>query len=34
MGFIGTFITGVVVSAIVAIWIRARGPRPRAGRVS
>jgi hypothetical protein len=23
-GFLGTFVTGVVVSAVVAIWIRAR----------
>ena len=25
-GFFGTFVTGVVVSAVVAIWIRARPP--------
>lgn len=27
-GFMGTFITGVVASAIIAVWVRARGPRP------
>lgn len=27
MGFLGTFVTGVVASAIISIWIRARGPR-------
>ena len=32
-GFIGTFITGVIASAIIAIWIRARGPRLSAARV-
>jgi hypothetical protein len=32
-GFIGTFITGVVAAAIIAIWIRARGPRLSATRV-
>jgi hypothetical protein len=26
MGFLGTFVTGVVASAIIAVWIRARGP--------
>src|SRR5687768_15501192 len=25
-GFFGTFVTGVIASAIIAIWIRARGP--------
>ena len=25
-GFLGTFVTGVVASAIIAIWIRARRP--------
>jgi hypothetical protein len=32
-GFVGTFVTGVLASAIIAIWIRARGPRPSAARV-
>ena len=32
-GFIGTFVTGVVASAIIAIWIRARGPRLSATRI-
>ena len=32
-GFIGTFMTGVIVSAIVAIWIRAKGPRLSETRV-
>lgn len=25
-GFLGTFMTGVVATAIIAVWIRARGP--------
>lgn len=33
VGFLGTFMTGVVVSAVVGIWIRARGPRVGAARV-
>ena len=32
-GFLGTFMTGVIASAVIAIWIRARGPRPNAARV-
>ena len=28
MGFVGTFMTGVIASAIIAVWVRARGPRP------
>jgi hypothetical protein len=32
-GFLGTFITGVVASAIIAIWIRTRGPRLSAARL-
>jgi hypothetical protein len=32
MGFIGTFITGVVASAVIAIWIREKGPRLSAAR--
>ncbi len=31
-GFIGTFITGVVASAIIAVWLRVRGPRLSATR--
>lgn len=31
-GFLGTFMTGVIASAIIAIWIRARGPRLTAAR--
>lgn len=27
-GFIGTLITGVVASAVIAIWVRAKGPQP------
>ena len=27
-GFIGTIITGVVASAVIAIWVRAKGPQP------
>jgi hypothetical protein len=27
-GFIGTLITGVIASAIIAIWVRAKGPAP------
>ena len=27
-GFIGTVTTGIVVSAVIAIWVRARGPQP------
>jgi hypothetical protein len=30
IGFIGTFMTGVIASAVIAIWVRARGPRPAA----
>lgn len=30
MGFIGTFMTGVIASAVIAIWVRAKGPRPAA----
>ena len=26
MGFIGTVVTGIVASAVIAIWIRAKGP--------
>jgi len=29
-GFIGTFVTGVVVSAVIAIWVRARPAVPQA----
>ena len=29
-GFIGTFVTGVVASAVIGLWIRGRGPRPSA----
>ncbi|MEX2662914.1 MAG: DUF4199 domain-containing protein [Vicinamibacterales bacterium] len=29
-GFIGTFVTGVVVSAVIAIWVRARPAAPQA----
>ena len=32
-GFLGTFMTGVIASAIIGIWIRARGPRTSAARV-
>ena len=32
-GFGGTFVFGVVESAIIGLWIRARGPRPSAARV-
>jgi hypothetical protein len=32
-GFFGTFVTGVVASAIIAIWIRSRGPRLSAARL-
>jgi hypothetical protein len=28
-GFIGTFVTGVTVSAVIAIWVRARQGSPR-----
>ena len=31
-GFFGTFVTGVMATAIIAIWIRARGPRLNAAR--
>ena len=33
MGFLGTFMTGVIVSAIVGIWISARGPRLGSARI-
>lgn len=29
-GFLGTFVTGVVVSAVIAIWVRARPAVPQA----
>ena len=29
-GFLGTFVTGVVVSAVIAIWVRARPAAPQA----
>ena len=32
-GFMGTFVTGVVASAIIAVWVRAKGPRPGVARV-
>jgi hypothetical protein len=28
-GFIGTLITGIVASAVIAIWVRAKGPAIR-----
>ena len=32
-GAMYTFMTGVVASAVIGLWIRARGPRPSAARV-
>jgi predicted lipid-binding transport protein (Tim44 family) len=29
-GFLGTLITGILVSAIIAIWVRAKGTPARA----
>ena len=31
-GFFGTFVTGVVASAVIGIWVRARSAGPRAAR--